>query len=119
MGELVLDKVKDWQNSSSQGGQGMSSFLIQTNIPIFHHSIIPFGLQETCSIRNAVISISCRNSDTLNLIGFLCKLRSPKENSLFLRFKASAVTLSGSQVGNTETVGLASSAFMILTVLLY
>ena len=43
--------------------------------PTFHprhsrdlrHSIIPFGLQETCSIRNAVISISCRNSDTFYL----------------------------------------------------
>ncbi len=48
----------------------MSSFLIQTNIPIFHHSIIPFGLQETSSIRNAVIPISCRNSDTFDLTSF-------------------------------------------------
>ena len=42
----------------------MSNFLIQTNIPIFHHSIIPSGLHETCSIKNVVISISCRISDT-------------------------------------------------------
>ena len=34
-------------------------------------------------------------------IDFLCKVRSRNENPLFLRFKASAVTLSGSQVGNT------------------
>ncbi len=54
----------------------------------------------------------------MNLIGFLCKLRSRKENSLFLRFKASAMTLSGSQVGNTEAVGLASSAFMILNIII-
>jgi len=34
-------------------------------------------------------------------IDFLCKVRSRNENPLFLRFKASAVTLSGSQLGNT------------------
>ena len=34
-------------------------------------------------------------------IDFLCKVRSRNENPLFLRFKASAVTLSGSQAGNT------------------
>ena len=45
----------------------MSNFPIQTNIPIFHHSIIPFGLHETCSIKNALISVSCRNSETLVL----------------------------------------------------
>jgi len=42
----------------------MSNFLIQTNIPIFHHSIIPSGLYERCSIKTAVISISCRISET-------------------------------------------------------
>ena len=46
----------------------MSNFPIQTNIPIFHHSIIPFGLHETCSIKNALISVSCRISDTLNYL---------------------------------------------------
>jgi hypothetical protein len=44
----------------------MSNFLIQINIPIFHHSIIPSGLQETCSIKNAVIAISCTISETLD-----------------------------------------------------
>ncbi len=44
----------------------MSNFLIQTNIPIFHHSIIPSGLHERCSNRNAVISISCTISETFN-----------------------------------------------------
>jgi len=78
----------------------MSNFFIQTNIPIFHHSlaqtwhagpafhehhfgnptaiekfstqlapgqaIITSGLHETCSIKNTVISISCRISETLN-----------------------------------------------------
>jgi hypothetical protein len=33
--------------------------------PIFHHSIIPSGLHETCSTKNAVISISCTISETL------------------------------------------------------
>jgi hypothetical protein len=42
----------------------MYEFLIQTNIPIFHHSIIPSGLHETCSTRNGVISISCTISET-------------------------------------------------------
>jgi hypothetical protein len=32
--------------------------------PPFHHSIIPSGLYETCSIKNDVISISCRISET-------------------------------------------------------
>ncbi len=32
--------------------------------PIFHHSIIPSGLHETCSTRNGVISISCTISET-------------------------------------------------------
>ena len=44
----------------------MYEFLIQTNIPIFHHSIIPSRLHEICSIQNTVISISCRNSETFN-----------------------------------------------------
>jgi len=43
----------------------MSNFLIQINIPIFHYSIIPSGLHETCSIENDVISISCTISKTL------------------------------------------------------
>ena len=42
--------------------------------------------------------ILIRLSEPINL---LCKPRSGKENPLFLRFKASTVTLSGSQVGNT------------------
>jgi len=44
----------------------MYEFFIQTNIPIFHHSIIPSGLHETCSIKDIVISISCRISETFN-----------------------------------------------------
>jgi hypothetical protein len=43
----------------------MHKYLIQTNIPIFHHSIIPSGLHETCSTKNDVISISCTISETL------------------------------------------------------
>ena len=44
----------------------MYKFLIQINIPIFHHSIIPSGLHERYSIEKAVISISCRISETYN-----------------------------------------------------
>jgi hypothetical protein len=44
----------------------MYKFLIQINIPIFHHSIIPSGLHETCSTKNGVISISCTISETFN-----------------------------------------------------
>jgi hypothetical protein len=32
----------------------------------FQYSTIPFGLHETCSITNIVISISCTNSETLD-----------------------------------------------------
>ena len=32
----------------------------------FQYSIIPSGLHETCSIKNTVISISCRISETSN-----------------------------------------------------
>jgi hypothetical protein len=46
----------------------MHVLFVQANIPIFHHSIIPSGLHETCSIKNIVISISCRNSETSNFI---------------------------------------------------
>jgi len=42
----------------------MYTLLSQINIPIFHHSITPSGLHGTCSIKNTVISISCRNSET-------------------------------------------------------
>jgi hypothetical protein len=34
----------------AQGGVKMYKSLIQTNIPIFHRSIIPSGVHETCSI---------------------------------------------------------------------
>jgi hypothetical protein len=34
--------------------------------PTFQHSIIPSALYETYSIKNAVISISCRISRTYN-----------------------------------------------------
>jgi len=70
-----------WNNGCTCLGQGEglaksllpgrllnSNFLIQINIPIFHHSIIPFGLHETCSITNTVISISCRISETFKYI---------------------------------------------------
>ena len=43
----------------------MYKFLIETTIPLLHHSIIPSGLHETCSIQNTVISICCRISETL------------------------------------------------------
>ena len=48
----------------------MYKFLIQTNIPIFHHSIIPSGLHETCSTKNGVISISCTISETLIMLNY-------------------------------------------------
>ena len=35
-------------------------------------------------------------------VGFLCKVRCPNDNPLFLRFKASAVTPSRWQVGHTR-----------------
>jgi len=43
----------------------MYEFLIQTNNPIFHHSIIPSGLNETCSIKTTVISMGYTISETL------------------------------------------------------
>jgi len=42
----------------------MHKFLIQTTIPIFHHSIIPSGLHETCSTKNGVLSIGFTVSKT-------------------------------------------------------
>jgi hypothetical protein len=59
-----------WINGLTTGGIDdkikMAIFLLKTNIPAFHHSIIPFvGL--IWKFKNTYIfSVGCRNSDTSN-----------------------------------------------------
>jgi len=42
------------------------NFLIKTNIPVFHHSIIPCAGQKLRRRKKPLFSISCTNSDTFN-----------------------------------------------------
>ncbi len=39
--------------------------------PIFQYSNIPSRLHEICSIKNTVISISCRNFETFNYLSYI------------------------------------------------
>jgi len=63
----------------------MYKFLIQTNIPIFHYSIIPSGLHETCSTKNGVISISCTICETLIIF---IKIHKFSEKKSYCRYMA-------------------------------
>ena len=42
----------------------MAYILLKTNIPAFHHSIIPFSGQIRKPKKTFILSVSCRNSET-------------------------------------------------------
>ena len=44
----------------------MAIILLKTNIPAFHHSIIPFPGQVRTPQKISISSVGCRNSETLN-----------------------------------------------------
>ena len=44
----------------------MAIIFLKTNIPAFHHSIIPFSWQIRKPQNTSVFSINCRNSETFN-----------------------------------------------------
>jgi hypothetical protein len=43
----------------------MAIILLKTNIPAFHHSIIPFSGQIRKPQKTSIFSVGCRNSETL------------------------------------------------------
>jgi len=63
---------------------------------------LPYYFQQNQAVKGKEAGVSLKTLIRFNEpIDFLYKVRPLNENPLFLRFKASAVTLSGSQVGNT------------------
>ena len=44
----------------------MVNILLKTNIPSFHHSIIPFPGQIQKLLKDPILSLGCRNFETLN-----------------------------------------------------
>ena len=59
-----------WVNGPATGGiddkSKMAIILLKTNIPAFHHSIIPFSGQIRKHQKTFIFSVGCRNSDTFN-----------------------------------------------------
>jgi len=59
-----------WINGPATGGNDdkikMANILLKTNIPAFHHSIIPFSEQIRKPQNTSIFSVGCRNSDTFN-----------------------------------------------------
>jgi hypothetical protein len=59
-----------WINGPFIGGIDdkikMAIILLKTNIPAFHHSIIPFSWQIRKPQNTSIFSISCRNSEPQN-----------------------------------------------------
>ncbi len=62
--------MKCWNNGPAIGGIDdkikMVNILLKTNIPSFHHSIIPFPGQIRKPQKTSIFSVGCRNSDTLS-----------------------------------------------------
>ena len=58
-----------WINGPATGGIDdkikMAIILLKTNIPAFHHSIIPFPGQIRKPQKTYIFSVGCRNSETL------------------------------------------------------
>jgi hypothetical protein len=48
----------------------MAIILLKTNIPAFHHSIIPFSGQTRKPQKTSIFSVGCRNADILNHVLF-------------------------------------------------
>jgi hypothetical protein len=61
-----------WINGPATGGIDdkikMAIILLETNIPAFHHSIIPFSVQIRKTQKNLILSVFCRNSETFRII---------------------------------------------------
>ena len=59
-----------WINDPALGGIDdyikMAIILLKTNIPAFHHSIIPFSEQIRKPQNTSIFSVGCRNFDTFN-----------------------------------------------------
>jgi len=59
-----------WINDLATGGIDdkikMAIILLKTNIPVFHHSIIPFSGQIRKPQKTFIFSVGCRNSETFN-----------------------------------------------------
>jgi hypothetical protein len=59
-----------WINGPATGGIDdkikMASILLKTNIPTFHHSIIPFSGKIRKPQKTFIFSVGCRNSETSN-----------------------------------------------------
>jgi hypothetical protein len=57
-----------WINGPATGGNDdkikMANILLKTNIPAFHHSIIPFSEQIRKPQNTSIFSVGCRNSET-------------------------------------------------------
>jgi hypothetical protein len=47
----------------------MVNILLKTNIPSFHHSIIPFPGKIQKPPKTSIFSVGCRNSETLIIPG--------------------------------------------------
>jgi len=60
-----------WINGPATGGIDdkikMAIILLKTNIPAFHHSIIPFSGPIRKPQGTSTFSVGCRNSETLNM----------------------------------------------------
>jgi hypothetical protein len=67
-----------WINGPATGGIDgkikMVDIILKTNIPSFHHSIIPFLGRIQKPSKAPIFSVGCKNSETLNSIGEIFRL---------------------------------------------
>jgi hypothetical protein len=64
MGQCFIGKIPS--DVEVKRSSEKSYFLININIPIFHHSIIPCAVQKTKRQKPQLLSISCRISEAYN-----------------------------------------------------
>ena len=68
-GVMGSGMMQCWINGPATGGIDdkikMAIILLKTNIPAFHHSIIPFSGQIRKPQKTSIFSVGCRNSETL------------------------------------------------------
>ena len=61
--------MQRWINGPATGGGDdkirMANIHLKTNIPSFHHSIIPLSEQIRKSQKTSIYSVGCRNSEML------------------------------------------------------
>jgi len=73
-----------WINGPATGGIDdkikMAIILLKTNIPAFHHSIIPFSGQIRKPQNTSIFSVGCRNFETFNYTSGI-QVRAPEEIS--------------------------------------